>query len=124
MTFAKIADRKVARALLLGLMIVAGPAAAETRCGWLENPTPGNLWLIDPAGYWIISAQGSPPADGADRVPAPGPDAFVATNGSYGHFCACVAGAFDPALMTVKRIDRGEVRPLAACRAEHNLKEP
>jgi hypothetical protein len=46
-------------ALISGLSIFALPAnAAETRCGWLQNPTPANWWLTDRDGTWTISAQG------------------------------------------------------------------
>ncbi len=124
MILADITARSLGRAVALGLLLAGGSALAETRCGWLDNPTPGNLWLIDPAGSWIISAQGSAPAEGADRLPEPAPDAFVKTNGSYGHFCACIVGVFDAPSMTVKRVDRGDVRPLAACRSDPKLKEP
>jgi Protein of unknown function (DUF4087) len=30
----------------------------ETRCGWLSNPTPANVWLYDRTGEWIIGLQG------------------------------------------------------------------
>ncbi len=124
MNLADMTPRSLGRAVAFGLLVAGGPALAETRCGWLENPTPGNLWLTDPAGSWIISAQGSAPAEGADRLPEPGSDSFVRTNGSYGHFCACIVGVFDAPSMTVRRIDKGDVRPLAACRADRKLKEP
>ncbi|MCZ8486886.1 DUF4087 domain-containing protein [Vibrio lentus] len=34
--------------------------AEETRCGWLENPSPANMWLIDRDGTWNISVQRYP----------------------------------------------------------------
>jgi len=102
------------------------PAFAEVRCGWLENPTPGNLWLKDSKGSWIISAQGSPPAPGADRLPAPATNQFVATQkgGSYGYSCACVDGAFDGASTTVTSVQKGWIQLLAVCRNDHQLPEP
>ena len=36
------------------------PVLAEERCGWLENPTPGNWWLKDAHAFWIIATQGGP----------------------------------------------------------------
>lgn len=30
----------------------------ETRCGWLTNPTPANMWLQDRDAQWIIGMQG------------------------------------------------------------------
>jgi hypothetical protein len=50
--------RKVGVVLGLALTALPGPVQAEERCGWLENPTPGNFWLKDPHGLWTISAQG------------------------------------------------------------------
>ena len=32
----------------------AKAALAETRCGWVVNPTPGNWWLNDRDGSWIF----------------------------------------------------------------------
>ncbi|MES2340837.1 MAG: DUF4087 domain-containing protein, partial [Pseudomonadota bacterium] len=26
----------------------------ELRCGWLQNPSPGNWWLFDNAGEWTV----------------------------------------------------------------------
>ncbi|CAK7256682.1 protein of unknown function [Shinella sp. WSC3-e] len=44
--------------------------AAETRCGWLQNPTPANWWLDDSEGTWTLMTQGAgnEPA-GFDRIP-------------------------------------------------------
>src|SRR5208283_1353890 len=55
--------------VVVGMALVAPlrPALAEERCGWLENPTPGNWWLKDAHGLWIISAQGGPYADGVEK---------------------------------------------------------
>ena len=80
--------------VIIGLALTAslGPAFAEERCGWLENPTPGNWWLKDSQGLWIISAQGGPYAGGVEKLPQPRPDRFVATNGQYGYSCACLSG--------------------------------
>jgi hypothetical protein len=44
---------------LLVLALLAAPQSApQTRCGWLQNPTPANWWLIDRDGEWLIGAQG------------------------------------------------------------------
>ncbi|HEY2847367.1 MAG TPA: DUF4087 domain-containing protein, partial [Pyrinomonadaceae bacterium] len=37
--------------------------ASETRCGWFSDPTPGNEWLNDRDGVWIIGVQGGYQAD-------------------------------------------------------------
>ena len=48
-------NKKIA---LLVLLIAPSLYAKENRCGWLENPTPGNYWLTDKDGDWTISTQG------------------------------------------------------------------
>jgi hypothetical protein len=56
-------------ALLLPLLFGAHTAAAaERRCGWLENPTPANLWLLDREAEWLLSAQGGYEAQGIDNL--------------------------------------------------------
>src|SRR5262245_20967552 len=37
-----------------------GPSTAkfERRCGWVDNPTPSNWWLVDRDGEWEIGLQG------------------------------------------------------------------
>jgi hypothetical protein len=118
------------RAAGLGLAIAlvaaapSGAATAEERCGWLENPTPGNLWLRDAHGLWIISAQGGPPADGTEKLPEPAADHFVATNGHYGYSCACVTGVFDAQTERVARVDAGRVMSLSVCRGDKTLAAP
>jgi hypothetical protein len=71
------------------------PGISDERCGWLENLTPGNWWLKDSHGLWTISAQGGPYAEGIEKLAQPAPNRFVATNGQYGYWCACLSGTFD-----------------------------
>ncbi|WP_411977485.1 DUF4087 domain-containing protein, partial [Vibrio sp. Vb2960] len=33
--------------VILGMFSALAATAEETRCGWLENPSPANMWLID-----------------------------------------------------------------------------
>src|SRR4051794_7098625 len=47
-----------------GLAREGGPRSSsaasitDRRCGWLSNPTPGNWWLFDGHGEWILATQG------------------------------------------------------------------
>jgi len=42
--------------------------ASELRCGWLQNPTPANQWLIDKDGTWDISLEGGYSAPGIEKL--------------------------------------------------------
>ena len=112
--------------VIIGLMLTAslGPAFAEERCGWLENPTAGNWWLKDSRGLWIIAAQGGPYAEGVEKLPQPRPDRFVATNGQYGYSCACLSGNFDARAQTMTRVDSARTSPLSVCRNDKALPTP
>jgi Protein of unknown function (DUF4087) len=79
-------------ALALGLFLVSSSAAlaAETRCGWLDNPTPANWYLTDKDGPWAIGSQGGFQARGIENIPDLGEREYVKTNGNYGYACACM----------------------------------
>jgi Protein of unknown function (DUF4087) len=118
--------RRPRRAAIVALIFAASlyPARADERCGWLENPTPGNWWLKDSHGLWIISAQGGPYAEGVEKITPPTPDRFVATNGQYGYSCACLNGTFDAHAQTMTRVDSVRASPLAICRNDEALPVP
>lgn len=91
------------------------------RCGWFDNPTPGNAWLTDRDGEWTIGTQGGPQPIG-DWSPAfTRRGDFVANNGSYGHGCACMTVRVDAPAMRIVEVRDTAVRPLAACRADRSL---
>jgi Protein of unknown function (DUF4087) len=77
------------------VMIILGfntAHAAETRCGWIVNPSPGNWSLIDAKQEWYIAAQGGKQAEGMDLIPDLTEHEWVVTNGgSYGYGCACMS---------------------------------
>ena len=121
------ASRRVASLGLAIALVFAAPLRAantEERCGWLENPTPGNWWLRDARGLWLISAQGGPYAEGVEKMPELEPEHFVATNGHYGYSCACVSGAFDDHAERITRVDAARVLSLSVCRADKALPAP
>jgi hypothetical protein len=104
------------------LTLIATPAAAEKRCGWLVNPTPANWWLNDRDGQWILSVQGRGGAPGFDDLPDMSLRGWVRTGpGSYGHGCACLDLTVDRGSKRVLRIASATPLPLAACRNDPAL---
>jgi hypothetical protein len=103
------------------------PAAApftERRCGWLSNPTPGNWWLFDGHGEWILATQGGEQAPGFDDLPDMSRAGWVETNGHYGYGCACMTISHDPATHRVTGIAAPKPKPLKQCRADRGLPRP
>lgn len=103
-----------------GLMSVYTQQRIETRCGWFENPTPANAWLVDKDNEWIIGLQGGYQADG-DWPDIPDRQ-WIKTNVNYGYGCACVRASFDRRSKRVIRILSSRPRPLSACRRDPALK--
>jgi hypothetical protein len=97
-------------------------AASQRRCGWWENPTPGNAWLNDRDGSWIVGSQGGHQAEG--DWPSFTDAQWVRTNGYYGYGCACLRVAADANTQQVQQILSAVAKPLAACRVDRNLREP
>ncbi len=109
--------------LLLALALPTS-LAAETRCGWLSNPTPANYWLQDAQGEWTLSIQGIGDRDSgfydAPWTEAP-PDWWVETNGSYGYGCACFEGAIDQASGWATKVTLVTPLPLNRCHEDPAL---
>lgn len=108
---------------ILALLALAAPAqsAPQTRCGWLQNPTPANFWLVDRDGEWLIGAQGGYQAPGMDNMPDMTTRGWVETNGHYGYGCACMTVATDRRARRVTRIVSATPLPLRQCRADRRL---
>lgn len=102
----------------------AAPAEEARRCGWLSNPTPGNWWLTDRDGQWVLGTQGGEQAPGLDETPDMSTAGWVETNGHYGYGCACMTMTHDPATRRVTRIADVEPKPLGQCRADRALPPP
>ncbi|MEP6923972.1 MAG: DUF4087 domain-containing protein [Pyrinomonadaceae bacterium] len=101
---------------------ISATSALETRCGWFSNPTPGNAWLDDRDGEWIIGVQGGYQAEG--DWPDFGSKQWVETNGSYGYGCACLRVRVNHKTHEVLEIKSASARSLATCRKDRSLKEP
>lgn len=110
-------------ALLLALAAAASaPAAtAERRCGWLQNPTPANYWLVDRDGEWLLSAQGGYQAPGLEDMRDMSTRGWVEVNGHYGYGCACMTVTTDRRTRRVTRLFSAIPVPLRQCRADRRL---
>jgi hypothetical protein len=101
----------------------AAASAPETvlRCGWFDNPTPGNAWLHDRDGEWTIGIQGGHQATGT--WPRFKSSEWVRTgSGSAGYGCACMKVHADAESRDVVRIVSARARPLSACRSDAAIK--
>ncbi len=109
----------------LSVVVLAGAlplaAAAETRCGWIDNPTPGNWWLTDADGQWTLATLGGDAAPGMENMPDLTKGEWVSRRGSHGYGCAC-------ALLVTRSSDRkvlaiGGVRQLSlqTCNSDPKL---
>lgn len=94
----------------------------ENRCGWFANPTPGNAWLNDKDGEWIIGTQGGEQAEG-DWPDFPD-DKWVKTNGNYGYGCACMKVVVDADEMRIVKIVSATAKPIADCKKDKALSSP
>ena len=96
----------------------AEKAGFERRCGWVDNPTPANWWLIDRDGTWTIGVQGGYQAEG--DLPDFG-SAWVETNGHHGYGCACMAVRVDRSMHRILVLRDVKVLPIARCKGDKNL---
>lgn len=131
MTLKNRLGRAVAIAAVLAPLLSTAPARAapkppgEMRCGWIANPTPGNWWLTDSAGEWVIGMQGGYQAQGMDQIPDLSAANWVVTNGSsYGYGCACLRVETDTKAKRVTRIHTIRQQPLKVCSADRKLAKP
>ncbi len=99
-------------------------AKPETRCGWLQNPTPSNWWLDDRQGTWTLSVQGGYEASGMDNMPDMSTNGYVKTNGNYGYSCACMKVSTNKRTMQIKHVFSARPVPLRQCRSDKNLPKP
>jgi len=120
----------LANCVLFAAMLTTTPViAAEKRCGWLDNPTPANWWLIDRDGEWVISIQGGDREgmylDDSSWDNLPEIDKrkgkFVKTNNEYGYSCVCLYVITNQDQKKIIKIIGGKQLPLKPCKA---IKKP
>lgn len=104
-------------------LALANAASAETelRCGWLDNPTPANWWLVDADGEWTISIQGQGEFSNFFDVAPTGPYEREGLHPSYGWSCACIEGVFDPETRRLTQTLAVRNLPLSQCREDPAL---
>lgn len=98
----------IAAVSLLSVSLNPVANASEMRCGWLENPTPGNWWLTDADGSWIMSAQG-----GEEFLDDTSWEKVPELNGKYS--CACLTVDTDKQNSRIIKIYKGKNLPLKKC---------
>ncbi|HET6804963.1 MAG TPA: DUF4087 domain-containing protein [Frateuria sp.] len=108
--------------MLVSACYAASAAKPKTRCGWFDNPSPGNAWLHDRDGEWTIAIQGDYEAQG--DWPQFKDSQWVPVNGMHGHGCACLKAVVDKNAGQILRIITANARPLSACRRDPALREP
>lgn len=106
------------------LCMTAAQTFAENRCGWLENPTPGNYWLKDRDATWIISAQGGYEAGGMEMIGDLSAGDYVATNGNYGYACACMEVMTDSENSRITMIHSFRQLAISKCSKDSALPDP
>jgi hypothetical protein len=114
----------LAAAVLAGLS-VSHAHSAERRCGWYENPTPGNLSLADKDGSWSITSQmqaNGKDAEGLEHLPDLHEKARIATQpNGYGYACVCLIVETNAAEKRVVKVISGKALPLARCMSDKSL---
>lgn len=95
-----------------------GPAVR--RCGWWDNPTPGNAWLTDRDGEWTVAMQGM--YEAAGRWPDFKPGQQAPRGAPHGHGCTCAMVRADPQTKFVYSVADAKALPLKTCRADPTLK--
>ena len=94
---------------------------ADMRCGWFDNPTPGNATLVDRDGEWTVGQQGGHQATGP--WPAFGRGQSVRTGtGSAAYGCACLKVKADREAHEIDTILSARALPLSTCRKDPALK--
>lgn len=111
-------------ALVMILGFLPQLASAEIRCGWVDNPTPGNWWLTDRDGEWTLMLQGNGDRDnGFLDIPKTWnfQDQWRKNNGSYGYGCGCFEGEIDKASNWVTKLTMLKAKDLVVCEGDPAL---
>ncbi|MCJ8518352.1 hypothetical protein ABID21_001337 [Pseudorhizobium tarimense] len=117
---ASLASIAVAFSIALPSLVLA----AETRCGWIDNPTPRNWWLEDSQKSWTIMTQDPDRPEGPEGmelIPDLTEGEFIEINGpSYGYACVCMSVETDGDERITSILSVDQLR-LAQCRSDKAL---
>jgi hypothetical protein len=115
----------IRRILAAGIVLCAAAqtaTAAENRCGWLHNPTPGIWWLVDRHASWTLREQGPEDGpDGMDLIPDISERDYRKTNGNYGYACACMTVETNSGQQRITKILSVRQLPLSKCDRDKSL---
>ena len=95
----------------------------ETRCGWFDNPTPGNISLYDRDGEWIIGVQGGHQVEGDWEWPEFTPERWARTNVNHGYGCVCLEVQADHQTHEILAIGKSHAKELKSCQQDQALKK-
>lgn len=116
---------RVALAALMALGATSALAAPENRCGWVMNPTPGNWYLADAEGEWVLSEQGSDrEALGMENIGDISAGDYVANNGNYGYACGCMKVETDAAEKRITAVYSFSQKKISQCSKDKKLPKP
>jgi len=98
-------------------------AKIRERCGWFDNPSPGNATLSDRDGEWTVAMQGAASAEGDWPMFKRGQ--WVHTgHSSQGYGCACLKVRETEDEQRITHILGARAKALSACRRDKALTEP
>lgn len=110
---------KLALLFIVSLATTSAFAKAQTFCGWVDNPTPANVWMEDQFGSITISIQGGESAEGDLNIG----NAYQ-YNGYYGAGCGCMKAEIkvvDGERIATKILS-SSAKPLSACGNDQKIK--
>ena len=111
--------------LIVALSVIsAAPALAaepQTRCGWVDNETPGNFTLLDRDGAWVIAAQGGYQAKGFDTLPDLSEKEFAELNAPHGYSCDCLKVTVDARRHRIAKIFGVTLRTIKDCQDDRRV---
>jgi Protein of unknown function (DUF4087) len=99
----------------------ATSATAKVLCGWYDNPSPQNAYLIDRTGEWVLSEMGGHQTEGDWNPNFKKSQWFLSGSGGYGYGCACMKVVTNKTSMQITRVLSAKARAIDACYFDKTL---